>query len=330
MLQTANSPTVEDKPPKVSVCIASYNHAKYLEEMLDSVLAQTFRDFEVIIVDDGSKDNSLEILQKYSSEFPKIKVFTHPDGKNKGISRTANLAIEKSSGEYIAFIGSDDIWYPQILEKQVELMETDAALGIVYAPAHLIDKNGNKLEGTIGEDVIGEKSPVEAIIKKNVIPAITVMVKRAALEKVGLYDEKLVYSDWELWIRILEHYKIGYIDSPLTKYRIHNLNTSIGIPVKRHIKFSQAVFRRLLEKESRKEINISPRVIERGFVEVNRMMSVKWMDTFIYLSKKGRLKLSLLSLKRAFSAHPANFLQLRRILVAIKYFLLGVYKSIFR
>jgi glycosyltransferase involved in cell wall biosynthesis len=298
--------------------------------MLASVLAQTAQDFEVIVVDDGSKDNSLEILQKCSREFPKIKVFTHSNRKNKGISPTANLAIEKSSGEYIAFIGSDDVWYPQILEKQLELIETDAALGIVYAPAHLIDKNGNKLEGTIGKDVTGEKSPVEAIIKKNVIPAITVMMRKAALEKVGVYDEKLVYSDWELWIRILEHYKIGYINVPLSKYRLHNSNTSIGIPVKRHIKFSQAVFRRLLEKESHKEINISPRVIEKGFVEVNRMISVKWMDTFIYLSKKGRLKLALASLKKAFSASPANFLQLRRIMVAIKYFLLGVYKSIFR
>ena len=118
-----------DSNPKVSVFIASYNHARYLPECLDSILAQTYPDFEIVIVDDGSTDGSPSLLEDYQRRFPeKIRYSWHPEHGNWGVSRTSNDAIQKSRGEYLAWIGSDDAWYPDKLKQQVEQLDNDPAL----------------------------------------------------------------------------------------------------------------------------------------------------------------------------------------------------------
>src|SRR5947208_8738167 len=102
--------------PIVSVCIASYNHAHYLPAALDSILSQTLQDFEVVVVDDGSSDQSLLILQDYAARDRRIRVFTHPGHSNRGIAASWNLAFEQSTGQFLTWIGSDDAIYPENLE----------------------------------------------------------------------------------------------------------------------------------------------------------------------------------------------------------------------
>jgi len=110
--------------PRVSVCIPSYNYAAYLPEAIESILAQTYLDFEIIVVDDASKDNSQAVAEDYARRYPnKVRIFTHPGRVNKGVSATCNLAIEKSRGEYLAWLGSDDVWYPEKLARQVDELD---------------------------------------------------------------------------------------------------------------------------------------------------------------------------------------------------------------
>lgn len=237
----------EEKKPKVSVCIASYNHARFIGETLDSILAQTYRDFEIVVVDDGSTDNSLEILNSYAEKYPQIRVFTHSNHENKGISVTANATIKKSRGEYISFIGSDDIWYPHFLEKQVDFLDK-SDVGFVYSKADCIDKTGKLLNKQIALEVSSKADLTAFLLTTNPVSAVTTTVKRKALEEIGLFDEKLIYSDWDLWIRLSFTHKIGFIDESLGNYRIHGNNTSVGTDKLKIYRDKRQFYLRLIEK----------------------------------------------------------------------------------
>jgi glycosyltransferase involved in cell wall biosynthesis len=218
------------QPPKVSVRVLSYNHAQYLPAALDSVLGQTFRDFEIVLVDDGSRDGSLEIAESYAARYPSvIRVLKHPNHENRGISATANLAIANSRGLYWSGLASDDCWHPNKLAQEVEFMENNPHVGFVYSRAQQMDEAGRALPVIFGTDISRDPCPMERLIQENVIPAITVLVRREEMERVGPHDETLVYSDWEIWIRLLAHTKVGFLPDPLALHRVHTYNTSIGI-----------------------------------------------------------------------------------------------------
>jgi glycosyltransferase involved in cell wall biosynthesis len=213
--------------PKVSVFIATYNHGRFLPECLDSILAQTYRDFEIVIVDDGSTDNTDEILKDYASRYPdRIRHLWHSGHQNRGVSHTSNVAIANCRGEYLAWIGSDDVWYPDILEKEVALLDSDSGLSFVYGYAHLINATGDFLPGLYGTDITQDPDPVTPMLQYCHPPAMTVMFRRTCLDQAGVFEESLVYSDWELFIRLAAHWKIGFIDKPLAKYRMHGRSLS--------------------------------------------------------------------------------------------------------
>jgi len=221
--------TAVSNRPKVSVCIASYNHAQYLPECLDSILAQTYQDLEIIIVDDGSTDGSHQILLDYQRRFPdKIHYDRHPGHINRGISITGNLVIRRTRGEYLAWIGSDDVWCPDKLEHQVALLDNDPNLGLVYSPVHFIDGSGQKLPGLFGVDISRDPDPVARMLDQCHVPAMAAVIRRECVENGELFDESLIYSDWELWVRILAHWRLGFVDRPLAMYRVHSHNASIG------------------------------------------------------------------------------------------------------
>jgi glycosyltransferase involved in cell wall biosynthesis len=213
--------------PRVSVFIASYNHAPFIRECLDSILAQTYQDFEIVIVDDGSTDDSHEILMDYQRRFPEIiRYLWHPGHANKGISITCNLALENTKGEYLAWTGSDDIWYPDKLEQQIAQLDAHTQLGFVYSYAQPIDICGNRLPGLYGLDITKDPNPMARMIQACHPPAMTIVIRRKCLDEVGFFDETLVYSDWDLWIRVLAHWKAGFLNKPLAMYRIHGQNLS--------------------------------------------------------------------------------------------------------
>ncbi len=221
--------------PKVSICIPSYNHARFLPAAIESALAQTYRNIEIIIVDDGSSDDSLGIAQNYARKFPElVSVYTHADHRNRGISATINRAFEKSNGDYWALLGSDDTYYPAKTAQQVSFLLQHSDCGWVYSAAQIIDEQGQILPEVNGIDISREPSALESLILANQITAITVMGRRDCMQRVGEHNENLIYSDWEFWIRMAAHYRIGFIASPLVNYRVHSYNTSLRIEKKQH------------------------------------------------------------------------------------------------
>jgi glycosyltransferase involved in cell wall biosynthesis len=229
----------------VSVFIANFNYGRYIGKTLDSVLAQTYRDFEIVIVDDGSTDNSRDLLQDYQSRHPdKVRYSWHEGHINKGVTITSNVAIERSRGKYLAWTGSDDLWFPDKLEKQMLCFAANPDIGMVYSYANVIDEYDQPFPGLMGSDVSG--NAFRKLLAGNVICASTVVIARDCLNKVGGFNESLVYSDWELFIRIAAKCRIGFVAEPLASYRVHGGNMSVhGQPLTklaRNLEVIDAVF----------------------------------------------------------------------------------------
>ncbi len=213
--------------PRVSVCIPSYNYAGYLSETLDSILAQTFSDYEIIVVDDASTDDSQAIAESYAGKYPNtVRVFTHAGRVNKGISATCNLAIEQARGEYLAWLGADDSWYPDKLACQVSELDLNPEVGLTYCYADIVDSKGEKTGERMGRDMTHNLLPM--LVAGNFVPHLTAFHRRACLEKTGYYDETLQYSDWEMWLKMGNFFRFSFIDHPLAKYRVHGVNMFTG------------------------------------------------------------------------------------------------------
>ncbi len=239
--------------PKVSICIASYNHARFLPAAIESALAQTFRDFEIVLVDDASIDDSFEIAKSYVAKYPAlIRLFTHPGHCNRGISATVNLACEMSKGEYWMGLPSDDLMYPDKLERQVEFLDKHRDIGWVYSYGDYVGEDGERLpqRNLFGKDITRSRDALETLIQDNQIPGMAVLMRREASDKAGPFDESLVYSDWDFWVRMLAHSKVAFMDSSLVKYRVHTYNTSVGIDEHRNIRHGLDVMQSLKRKSA--------------------------------------------------------------------------------
>jgi len=207
------------KPPKVSVIIPTYNRAHLIGKAIKSVLNQTYKDFEVIVVDDGSTDNTEEIVKSFT-DF-KIHYICHKH--NRGASAARNTGIKASRGEYIAFLDSDDEWLPEKLDKQMKTFNSESSeVGVVYTGDYYVDEKDKKVkkvhiprkEGYIYENLLRAE---------DVIYISTVLIKNECFKKVGVFDEDLPTSeDYDMWFRIAKYYKFRYVKDLLVVCLIHN------------------------------------------------------------------------------------------------------------
>jgi len=197
-----------NKNPAISIIIPAYNRAWIIKEAIDSVLAQNFYDFELIVVDDGSSDNTLEILSSYRNKIKVIKQI------NRGVSAARNKGILSSSGDYIAFLDSDDIWLPGKLETQFEFFKNNPE-ALICQTEEIWIKNGKRMNpGKRHKKVSGmffEKSLELCLVSPS-----AVMMKRSLFDLVGLFDESLLAcEDYDLWLRVNHKYPVFLIDTPL-------------------------------------------------------------------------------------------------------------------
>lgn len=208
--------------PKVSVVIPAYNAEKYIAETLQSVFDQTYGNYEVIVVDDGSQDGTLRLLQRYA---PKIRVFSKPNG---GPASARNIAIQNSDGELIAFLDSDDLWFKDKLEAQVQFLRENSAVGLTYSEALMVGQDGGEfVERRIG---FTESPSFCKLLYGDFIPNSTVMIRRSCVEKVGLLDERkelIAAEDYEYWLRIARFFPIAGISRPTAYYRVRD-NSLMG------------------------------------------------------------------------------------------------------
>lgn len=203
--------------PKVSVIIPAYQCELFIKETLDSIFSQTYKDFEVIVVNDGSSDNTAQILLDYQ---PKQNLFVF-EQSNLGPSAARNNGIKRCSGEYIAFIDADDLWLPDKLEKQVAILEQNPETILVYSDTFFFDIN--KWKDTSFDFAPPYKGMIfEQLFVNNFIPLLTVLIRRNTLDKVGLFDEEIIGpEDYDLWLRSSQFGKVDFINEPLAVYRIN-------------------------------------------------------------------------------------------------------------
>ena len=211
--------------PLVSVLMGSYNHDKFVSEAIESVLGQTFQDFELIIIDDGSKDGSKQIIKNYSKKDDRIKPIFH--SKNLGIPKTFNELIGKAKGKFISFTASDDVWVKNKLEKQLEVLEQDENL-VIWTEAEIIDTESQTTGQKFTQIHNGLKKNdyiFDELLCGNFIFGSSVICKTESLDNIK-YNENMKYlNDHQLVLDLAYRYNYYFIPEPLAKYRIHDSNT---------------------------------------------------------------------------------------------------------
>lgn len=224
--------------PKISVIMSVYNGEKYLREAIESIINQTFTDFEFIIVNDGSTDNSLEIIKSYDDE--RIKIMNNE--KNIGLTKSLNKALKQARGEYIARQDADDISLSNRFEEQIKYLKNHLEVALIGTNAYLIDENGK----VVGKRIASAKPSIKDLYKENQFNHGSVMFKKAVIDRLGGYNELLKYSqDYELWLRIAKSDEMRNLTQVLYKLRFHDENI-------RHVNMEESTLYHLLAQKLRR------------------------------------------------------------------------------
>jgi glycosyltransferase involved in cell wall biosynthesis len=217
--------------PTVSVIIPTYNQANFIDKAIESVLSQTYQDFEIIVINDGSTDNTEEIIRGFKDKRVKyVKKY-----KNKGISVARNIGIKVARGKYIALLDSDDEWLPEKLDKQIKILQDESPeLGVVYSNLCYIDENGKNMNRKLRNSKKAEGYIYEDLLEKYCVGSpSSFLIKKECFNRVGLFDDLLSgQEDWDMWIRIAKYYRFALIKIPLVKYRLHSNQISKNLEIK--------------------------------------------------------------------------------------------------
>ena len=215
--------------PLVSVIVTSYNYEDFIGEAIDSVLRQTYQNFEVIVVDDGSRDGSLEIVRRYAEANEKVRVYTHPNHENMGLPASVKLGVKMSKGEYVAFCESNDAWHPQHLEKVMELVRRYDDVKIVANHVRLIgDEEAVKLRTPYVTEINsflslgGNRIDLKFFKERNIIPTFSaVMIRKDVLSGLDFDTPIPAWLDFWLYRQILKDSYLYYVNQELTYWRLH-------------------------------------------------------------------------------------------------------------
>ena len=244
--------------PLVSVIVPCYNHEKFVQQTIESIINQSYKNIELIVIDDGSTDNSPQILKELSKKYN----FYYIHQKNIGLPATLNKMIKIAKGKYISIIASDDILTPDKIYILVhEFLKLSNKYAMVCGNAKFIDDNGD--EFCFGKDIktdctfldyftktrndfnfknsFGE---YQTLLKKNYIPAMSTLVLKEKLIEVGLFEENIPLEDWNMWLKLTQKYKIKYVDEIVAYYRWHETNS-----IKTMITELQLIKYTILERE---------------------------------------------------------------------------------
>jgi teichuronic acid biosynthesis glycosyltransferase TuaG len=215
---------------KVSIIMASYNYAQYIKKAIDSILAQTFDNWELIVVDDGSIDNSVEIIKSYCEKDLRIKLYQHENAQNKGLKETLLLGLSKAQGEWVAFLESDDEFEPQNLEEKIKIIEKRKTVQLLFSKVNFVCENDNlkekesKLRKIL--DIISKKNYpcnlfYDLAFYNYILTFSNVLIKKDAILKLNFDVPDDYLLDWWLWIQLSYKNDFYFIDKPLLNWRLH-------------------------------------------------------------------------------------------------------------
>lgn len=238
--------------PRISAIIPCYNGERFVGDAIESVLGQSYRDLEVVVVDDGSADGSPAVVSGYLSD-DRVKLVRHD--MNRGIPAARNTGIAASVGEFISFLDQDDSWAPEKLDRQIRIFDASPPeVGMVFSDVLIVDDNGMNLGLCVGReiprrlDAMSREARLRALFRHNFMPLISVLVRRRCLDEVGWFDESIGggMDDYELCLRLVAGCGVRAIREPLATHRVHTANYS---------------------ENTERLIADAPRIIERALAE---------------------------------------------------------------
>lgn len=229
--------------PLVSFIVVSYKHSEFITECLNSIKNQTYKNWELIIADDASPDNSVEITKNWLNE-NNISAKTNFHETNIGFAATLNECIEMTEGKYVNIIAADDYFHPSFLEKCVASLEKKGNdFGMIFSSCFIIKEDKTLINYLDDLSFYKDENQFKSTLKKmNLIPALATLVKRTVLIETGPYDKNILIEDYDRWLRINENYFIDFIPENLAYHRKHGENIS---KIKERIVFVEEILLRL-------------------------------------------------------------------------------------
>jgi glycosyltransferase involved in cell wall biosynthesis len=280
--------------PIVSINLCCYNSERYLRETLQSIIGQTYKDWELVIVNDGSSDSTEAIIHEYQNKGYPI-IYQYQD--NKGLGASRNEALKLSRGDYIAFIDHDDIWLPEKLEKQIPLFEKSPKYGIVICDTIFFNNNGD-----IKQLYAKKKPPTGYVFRQLMlryfISLETVVIQREALDSLDeWFDVRFnMVEEADFLIRIAYKWEVGYVDEPLAKWRMHSASGTFS-KKERAIEETKLMFEKFCEEfkgfelEYRNELDNHQLQIELRYAILHwehgeKVKARKRLKPYVFSSKK--------------------------------------------
>ena len=284
---------------KISIITASYNYQDYIRETIESVMAQTYQNWEMIIVDDGSKDNSVEVIKSYCEKDSRIKLFQHENGVNKGLCKTVQLGIEKAQTEWIAFLESDDLITPDYLQEKVNVIKENPDTEFIFNDIETFGERAEvydeyfKTQKEVINKLGNPADYFDVLGKNNYVPTFSVvMIKKSIMQNLDFStDVGQPQLDWSLWRQVSLNHKFYFVDKKLTKWRLHKASyISKPIPEVQNLIFEFRYYKLCLKrkhifKHLPKVLNMAKRCIFRYHPKEHKILLLgKW---FYYGKKEG-------------------------------------------
>lgn len=300
----------------ISVVIPAYNQSAYLRLALDGVLAQTHHELEIIVVDDGSTDDTPAVCQAITD--PRLRYIRQDNDRSFGLG-ARNRGMLEARGEWIALLDQDDLWAPQKLAAQLRLAQENPALGCVFCPARLIDDDG--IVTGYQSDDLPEGEVYAHLLKRNRYYVSSGMFRRRLLFMAGIPHESCGYADWQLWMSLARHAPVGVVHEYLCDYRIH-----AGSFLQQHLSANRlkvAADNRITLLQQRHRI---PATRPECLAEWRRGMKIVsgyFFDAAEEAAAEGQWRVCLSGLRQAFGCAPWHSLK-PRVLLKRSWRLLGV------
>lgn len=233
--------------PSVSLCVPTYNRAEFLAESLRSLVAQTYDDLEVVVVDNCSDSDTARVVRSFKD--PRVSYYRNET--NLGSRRNWNRCLELAKGRYIAICHDDDLYDPQYVRLTVEMLGSNPSVGFVHTAVHVIDETGRWIRTyrayPTDRLIAGREAFLQFLTQSHDVVFATVLARREAYAAAGLFEPRYLCADFEMWLRMSLLFDVAYLSTALVSYRIHHASTSLTIEPCRWYQENQEIVERAID-----------------------------------------------------------------------------------